>query len=66
MRGGNDGVDVSEEEESSNERVDPLGLCFRKLLLDQSTCGLAQPPDAKGNLSDCLLQLLEDLQHEPL
>ena len=41
MRGGNDGVDVSEKEESSNERVDPLGLCFRKLLLDQRTCGLA-------------------------
>ena len=66
MRGGYDGVDISEEEEPSDESIESVRLGIGKLLMDQRPCGFAQPSDAKGNCVNRLLQLLEDLEHKIL
>lgn len=66
MGSGYDWVDVSEEEETSNERLQSVWLSIREFLVDKGPRGLAEPPDAKGNLVDRFLQDSQDLEYKVL
>ena len=66
MRGCYDWIDVSEEKEPSDESVESVWLCVGELLVNQGPRGFAQPPDAKGNIVDGVLQKFQDLQHKVL
>ena len=64
MRSGYDWVDVAEEKEPAYEGVECIWLRVWKLLVHQRPSGLAEPPDAKGDLVYRVLQKLQDLQHK--
>ena len=63
MRGHYDRVDVSQEEEAAHECIDSLYFSLRELLLDQRSGGLAEPPDAKGDLVDDIFESLQNDQY---
>jgi len=50
VRCSNEGIDVSQEEESTNESINLISRSFWKLFLHKGSCCLAQPSDAKRNL----------------
>ena len=66
MRSCNNWINVSEEEEPSNEGIDCFCFSSWKLLHDKWSCGLAEPSDAKGHLINAVLQLMENGENELL
>lgn len=66
MRGSNDWIDVSEEEESSDKSIQSVRLRVWELLVDQGPGGLAQPSDPKRHLVNGVLQDLQDPQDKLL
>ena len=63
---GDDGVNISEEEESPDEGVNPLGCSIRKLLQDECSYSFTKPPDTVRDTVYCLLQPLENSDDQVL
>ena len=66
VRGSYDGINVSEEEEPSNQGIESIRLGVRELLVHKGPSCLAEPPNPKRNIVNRFLEKFENLQYKIL